>query len=359
MKDLSSESRKHINKEIIGAILSKAELVCPDRIDLIGIYGSYVTGDRHEKSDLDLCIVIRNPDGWKISHAFILDDIGYDIYCTTWSQLEELSEFKTPYIAKLLDLEIVYSADEDSLTRLKRLQDHAHAILNSDLKQEDYQRAEAQLDRVKQSYATLMLNETISDCYLALSNILYYTECTLFLLNKTHISHGVKRMPEFITQLGKLPEDFSSLYQACIYARDIAETKETATKLLRNLSNLMTEVKDSVHSPTRLTAEALKGSYEEAYSNWKSKMELAEKTNNRYLAFMSAASFQQFYEAVLQDYDVPKLDVLSCFSNDDRSAELDAFLAGMHQLRTLYNEQQATLATYADIADFKENYLKP
>ena len=51
-----------INQKIVDAIVRKAEKVCPGSLALIGVYGSVCTGDVHEKSDLDLMILI-NDDG--------------------------------------------------------------------------------------------------------------------------------------------------------------------------------------------------------------------------------------------------------------------------------------------------------
>lgn len=74
------------NQKIIDAIIEKANKVCPGALALIGIYGSFMTGDFYEKSDIDLMIVINDESGWKIGCTFVQDDlkVGHDIYCTTW-----------------------------------------------------------------------------------------------------------------------------------------------------------------------------------------------------------------------------------------------------------------------------------
>ncbi len=46
------------NRKIIDAVISKANAVCPGSLALIGINGSFMTGDYYEKSDLDLLILI-------------------------------------------------------------------------------------------------------------------------------------------------------------------------------------------------------------------------------------------------------------------------------------------------------------
>lgn len=51
------------NKKIIDAVIEKANKVCPESLAMIGIYGSFATGDFHEKSDLDLLVLINDNNG--------------------------------------------------------------------------------------------------------------------------------------------------------------------------------------------------------------------------------------------------------------------------------------------------------
>ena len=66
----------NINQKIIDAIIAKAEKICPNSLSLIGVYGSFATGDIYEKSDLDLLILIQDDDGWKLGTGFILMTLG-------------------------------------------------------------------------------------------------------------------------------------------------------------------------------------------------------------------------------------------------------------------------------------------
>ena len=81
------------NQKIINAVIEKANKVCPDSLALIGICGSFATGDFYERSDLDLLVLINDDMGWQLSGTFIQDDleVGHDIYCTTWDDLREAS----------------------------------------------------------------------------------------------------------------------------------------------------------------------------------------------------------------------------------------------------------------------------
>ena len=51
------------NRKIIDAVIRKEQAVCPGAVALIGIYGSFMTGDVHPLSDLDLLILINDDRG--------------------------------------------------------------------------------------------------------------------------------------------------------------------------------------------------------------------------------------------------------------------------------------------------------
>jgi predicted nucleotidyltransferase len=63
MNQKTKEALLARNQRIIQAVKTKADLVCPGAVDLIAIVGSFASGDYHEKSDLDLLIVINQDSG--------------------------------------------------------------------------------------------------------------------------------------------------------------------------------------------------------------------------------------------------------------------------------------------------------
>ena len=89
------------NKKIIDAVIRKEQAVCPGSVALIGIYGSFMTGDVHPLSDLDLLILINDDRGWRLGKAFIQEDlgVGHDIYCTSRESLRQDAEYEHPHIS--------------------------------------------------------------------------------------------------------------------------------------------------------------------------------------------------------------------------------------------------------------------
>ena len=150
------------HQKMINAIIKKAEKGSTDSLALIGVYGSEATGDTHEKSDLDLLILINDPRGYSLADAFILDDtdIGYDLYCTDWSMLERDAECMHAYLSKLLDSQLVYVKDQSEADRLEALRDRARSILNSDERQK---KAALAFENAKKSYADCLLSDCLSE----------------------------------------------------------------------------------------------------------------------------------------------------------------------------------------------------
>lgn len=119
---VSIKSLEERNQKIIDAIIEKATCDCPNSLALIGICGSFQTGDIYEKSDLDLLVLINDEQGWQLGTTFIQDDlqVGHDIYCTTWERLESDACYNNLNISKLMESKIVYCADESYGKRLEQ-----------------------------------------------------------------------------------------------------------------------------------------------------------------------------------------------------------------------------------------------
>ena len=59
------------NENLINMVIERAKRDFPEDIAIIGLSGSFSTGDFHEKSDLDLIIINNTYRGWEISSALM------------------------------------------------------------------------------------------------------------------------------------------------------------------------------------------------------------------------------------------------------------------------------------------------
>ncbi len=219
-----------VNQKIIHAVIKKAETVCPGSLALIGVYGSVCTGDIHDKSDLDLMILINDDAGWQLSDGFIIDDnmVGYDIYCTTWNMLEEEAQCRHAHLAKLMDSEIVYVADRAAVSKWEELKSRADLVLKSEKR---FECVDNLMKDAKKVYADTMLAETISKVRLYASYCIELLLNAVMIENRKYFHRGVKRTFEELEGL-PLPIGFVDNIYSVITASETAGLKRSLTGVI-------------------------------------------------------------------------------------------------------------------------------
>jgi hypothetical protein len=206
------------HQKIVDAVLEKAKRECPEALDMIGVYGSVCTGDMHERSDLDLLILINDPKGYALSKAFILEDagIGYDIYCTSWESLTEDANCGHAHISKLLDSDVLYVRDESVTERLESLKNQAREVLGSDKRFEVIAGIREELCKI---YGHAFVAETIGQLRSWAAYMITLSLDAVMLWNGTYFKRGVKRTFEELDGLD-IPDDFEQNVMKIVQAKN-------------------------------------------------------------------------------------------------------------------------------------------
>ena len=178
------------NQKIINAVLEKEKMLCPGAIALIGIYGSFLTGDIHPRSDLDLLILINDERGRMLGKAFIQEDldVGHDIYCTTWESLRRDAAYIDPNISKLMESQIVYCADEKYRDELERLRKQVRQKISEPFCEADLLKAENILRDARHCYAEALIQEKLTEVRRQAGGVLYYAEIAIAMLKGLNAS---------------------------------------------------------------------------------------------------------------------------------------------------------------------------
>ena len=222
-------TQENRNNRIIEAILEKEKTLCPGTVALIGIYGSFQTGDIHPLSDLDLLILINDDRGWKLGTSFIQDDlgIGHDIYCTNWESLREDACFLHPHISKLMDSRIVYCADEKYRTELEMLRDQVRRTLAEPFGENDCRKAENELKEARCCYADAMIADDLNVVRSYAGGTIYFAENAVALLNKTYFRKGVRRRYEELNAMERRPENLCRMIEDILRSADLLNINVT------------------------------------------------------------------------------------------------------------------------------------
>ena len=345
------------NQRIIEAVIRKAERECPGALAMIGVYGSFCTGDCHEKSDLDLLILINDDRGWVLSNGFVLDGVGFDLYCTTWESLEADAAYTSPHIAKLMDSKIVYCPREADRMRLEKLRENVRRILEQPMCAEDLLRAEREFGEAERAYARLMRGETVSVCRAHGAELLYHMENAVCLLNKRYFHLGVKRVFEEFSGMHDVPLGFETLADRLVHADGIDGLRAAADALLRATDDCFSRVRMIVPAEKPAPgADDLRGTLEEMISNWRGKIYEAAENGNAHAALMAVCSLQSFFDDLAGEFDMVHHDAVACFDPADLEKTAKAFDAILSAYCGEYEKAGLSLCSYKGIEQFEAAY---
>ncbi|NLG26083.1 MAG: nucleotidyltransferase domain-containing protein, partial [Clostridiales bacterium] len=182
------------NQKLIDMVIERVKRDFAGDIALIGLTGSFQTGDFHEASDLDLIIISENDRPAAMSRSFILGDVGYDIYLTPWSpRIEQAAALESPMVSALVDLQILYSAGPEATAKFEGYRRRALAALAQPIGPACLGRARTWIDRMMRDYAAACVGEDIGAVRYAAGGVLYNAVNALTQLNNTYIRRGIRR----------------------------------------------------------------------------------------------------------------------------------------------------------------------
>ena len=353
------ENAEERNQKIIRAVLQKEASLCPGAVDLIGIYGSFLSGDIHPLSDLDLLIVSDDERAQALSCTFLQEDplIGHDLYITSWDSLQEDASYPDPHIAKLMKAKILYCAAPEQQARLEALRRQAQTLLDAPFGPEDLRKAEVMLKEAMAFYAQAMTETSLSQVRKYAGGTVSYLEDAVAMLNKAYYMRGTKRRLAELHDMAKRPEDLAKQITAVTAARDIPALREALTPLMQAVMHCFSRERESLQKDSGSLGGSLAGTYEEMVSNWRGKMQLAAENGDTHLAFLSLASLQGMLEDLHASAGIREYDAFSVYHPEDLSRtaeELDLFLA---EYAREYSRTGLTVRRYRDIDAFAADYL--
>ena len=341
-----------INKTIIDAVIKRADAMCPDSLALIGVYGSVATGDEHEKSDLDLMILINDENGWVLAEGFILDDVdvGYDIYCTSWDMLKRDAQCNHAHLSKLFDSMIVYCKDQNALKKLDEMKRKAAEILASDKR---YDKADNAYCEAKKMFAESYLTESLSKVRSCAGATIEFIEDAVMLYDGQYFRKGTKRAFDELRQL-KLPFDLETIIIDIIRAETVENIRERLKELLV-LTQEYLQVPKKKEFPS---AANLWGTYEEMYSNWKNKMSEAADRDDVYSSFMNLLSLQYMFHEIAEGIAVDDFEIMDKFNPKNLEENAGVFDKALSNYLAEYEKVGISPKRFGNVAEFTEDYCK-
>lgn len=347
------------NNALINMVIERAKRDFPQDIAIIGLTGSFSTGDYHEKSDLDLIIINDTDRGWGIASCFILDDVGYDIYCTPWeTRIEAEASLKSPMVSHLVELQILYCAKPEHLEKFNSYKQRALNALAKPIGEECIERAKACIDIAKQEYANTLLSENIGKVRYAAGGTLHNLIMSIINLNNTYFKRGIKRYLEQLATLQYIPDEFEQKYMAVVNAKTIPEIRNAACEMLKSVIDLYDEMYTSLVKQPVPTYNNLCGTYEELWCNCRNKVIASTEAKDKAYAYHAALGAQGFLNEMTKYRGTKKFDLMKYFNADDLTAFKEAFLSVMDEYLEEYHDVGRMVERYDSFEQLYKNYMK-
>ncbi|WP_150267427.1 nucleotidyltransferase domain-containing protein [Paenibacillus tepidiphilus] len=346
------------NEQFINMVIERAKRDFPEDIAIIGLTGSFATGDYHEKSDLDLIIINNTDNGWNISAGFILEDVGYDIYCTPWdSRIEAQARLESPMVSSLTNMKILYSAKPEDLERLKAYQQQALNELSKPVGAASLERALPFINNAKQFYADAMLADELGAVRYAAGKLSFEVMNAINCLNNSCFQHGYKRYLEELRPLTFVPEEFEKTYMDIVNAQSADAIRSAALVLLKGAVTLYTQMDTELVEHPIPTYDNLKGTYEELWSNVRNKVINSTRIKDKSYAFLTAVSGQEFLDEMQLYKGTPRFDVMQHFAADDLDTFRDRFMEIMERYLEEYKKVGREAVRYDSFEELYEAYM--
>lgn len=338
-----------VNQKIINAIIEKAESLYPDSVALIGVYGSVATGDEYEKSDLDLLILIEDDD-LKLGTGFILNDsgIGYDIYCTDWNNLHYEAQCHHAHISKLMDSEVIYVKNQKAYDELCKLREKTKLFLESD---ERFQRVNELITKAKVAYADSLLCDTLGKVRLNAFGVMDCLLNAVMLCHGKYFRLGVKRTFEEIANLPATDELTDDMRKIAA-SKDVSEIRDLLKELLLYAERYMRQEK-----PKEEPSEALTGTYEELYSNWRNKVEQAANNNYVFSSFVNMCCFNYMLSDISSEFKIGDYNIMEEYNPENLTDNIRIYDKYLKKYEEVCNKAGITISRFSDVDAFVSDYL--
>jgi hypothetical protein len=233
-----------------------------DEVDLIFRYGSFLKGNTHAYSDLDLSYVPVH----ETTHHSITVTVGdrlCDLYPIRWSMLERMARFENVSSTVLLHYEIVYQRAPASATRLAQLADQLRTLLAPAARPEMVRKAQAYFQQIGYPYYLLRRQAAAGHqlaCIQQAQQIVGIVVHTLAILNQQVVD---TRKLEQIVALPLLPADFATMIAWVTNATDPADLCAACDDLLNATHALLLAEQRQCSTPNMTYAGAFGAGYPE------------------------------------------------------------------------------------------------
>lgn len=296
--------------------------------------------------------VPRTKRGEELARTFILDGVGYDIWCVPWDRLEQFANLKEYNITCLADAELLYARTEEDRRRFQALRQTlaanlADPALMRSLALEAYAQA-------KSLYSELLFSQG-GDAKMGAGYVLDYLARAVAFTNRTYFKHTQTAQLEELARMPLVPEGFAELYRDIIREKEENLQKEKCYRLICTvqdflLQNAPESAEEAVSCPEH-NFQDLADWYAELSYTWL-RIRRYTSEGDATKSYMWGIFLQSELNQVCGDFGLRKMDLMSAFDAENLHALAERADCLEQEMRRLITQGGGHIREYAETEVF-------
>lgn len=249
--------------------------------------------------------------GEELAQTFILEGVGYDIWCVSWERLERFAALEEYNITCLADSEVLYARSEEEKARFETLK----RKLEDNLADRHKARmcALQSYEQAKNIYLE-MLFASGSDVKLGAGHILDYLARAIAFTNNSYFKRSQTDQWNELHGMENVPEEFLNQYKKTLFEKEEALQKKGCYELICLIRKYLEENKlpGEKKEPCERNYQDLADWYGELSYTWlriRHYAEMGESTK----VYMWGVYLQSELNQVCEDFGMDKMELMVHF----------------------------------------------
>ena len=181
--------------------------------------------------------------------------------------------------------------------------------------------------------------------------VISYLLDAIMLYHGTYFRRGVKRTFEELATL-PLDEIFIHTIQRTVVSKEVSQLRDLLRQLIIYAESHIRQEKNKAEP-----SDALSGTYEEMYSNWRNKVEEAAKNNNPFASFMNMCSLHFMFLEISDGVEIGTFNIMNEYNPDSLENNTRTFDKYLQKYEEVYKQSGISVRRFADVDEFVANYL--
>ncbi len=339
--------------EAADILVRKIRNDCPDDVSVVVLIGSWLYGEAHARSDLDLYFVPKTERGRRLGFTFMIDGIGFDFWPISWERLERIANHEERITSILTEGRVIHSASDADTARFNQLR--AHALDTGDIGT-FLEKASGKLDEAYPELCRLLESDRLSEARTAAVRLVGVLAEALALLNRRPIRRGRGKLKSEVQAMPLVPEGFPELYDVVFRSREAFEIRLAGDTLFRNTQALLAgERRIPAGSPP--LAESLSGFFEELvnlYNKIDRAVAVGDPVTALYASVELAFEIEQALDGTgLSPESLPLPDLAEAYDPEDLSGLHRAAHRHRQVFEGFLEEQGVRIRTFGDFRELE------